>query len=366
VLDRAFDWYRIVNVKAAASTVETRKLAAQDLAEQLSTRGQEQLLLATLHGIVLERGFHASPSAATAALAAIKAHDSAVPADLKENALELRACSAIAIGELLHNPGKGVGTAAVLAALAVRSALMYRLPPKEKHLSELFAQLAELAEVALSKAADERRQRVPALLQRLDKIEDPSDPTNLKSYLTTTRAVIRGLQSQATVDREELDALWWLFSGYSSLAKGQLSAHSIETGAYCAAMELADIALLPPLSSMQELVVRATDTGRSPQDCRPLPLLEIGHTWYSALLKESSDPARFPAAPTAQIYPALTPLSWTLRRLAESEGTMNAREVVAVTGIGATQTNTPSKWGAQLFNEKILHRYIEGPAAGTA
>ena|SRR5881394_165587 len=90
----------------------------------------------------------------------IKDVDTTLPQDITENAVELRAVAAIAVGELLINDAKNLSDyTAILAALAIRSALSLRHAPTDKHLRFILDTLLAASDELLRAAGDHLRQR---------------------------------------------------------------------------------------------------------------------------------------------------------------------------------------------------------------
>src|SRR5688572_32290961 len=102
MLKRTFEWYRVVNPNPPEETVRVRKLAVETLIKKIDDSEDYSLLIGCATGIVsgFESGFK-NGDTISAILNSIKEHQHAFPSDLKDNALELRVCASIAVGEII-------------------------------------------------------------------------------------------------------------------------------------------------------------------------------------------------------------------------------------------------------------------------
>ena len=127
MLDRAFEWYRIVNALPTSQTIDNRKAAIVDLISSIDDADDQSIALDCACGVVA--GFdqtlgHDAQTVQTL-VSKLRAHESAFPQELSENALELRACAAIALGEILARGGDCPATDAVQIASVLRACLLY-------------------------------------------------------------------------------------------------------------------------------------------------------------------------------------------------------------------------------------------------
>ena len=163
MLSQTFEFLRIVDVQPSDEKVRKRKQSATDLLAHFDANDSQDIMLALLQGIVA--AFDGSPfsqdsPAVVLLLKTIKDHDAAVPNDLKENAVELRAVAAIVIGELLTRKSESAyDDEAVVLALALRSALSLRPASKQKHIKWALDKLLSAADDLLRLAGSERRKR---------------------------------------------------------------------------------------------------------------------------------------------------------------------------------------------------------------
>jgi hypothetical protein len=293
---------------------------------------------------------------------AVKDQDAAFPEDLKENAVELRAVAAIVVGELLtRNREAQSGKDEILTALSIRSALSLRPQSKDKAIRWALDTLLFASDQLLQSAALQQRTRTTRALQTVSKIKETTPPVATDLWTVVVPAFKSALQevvAQTAIDREELEALWWLFTAYSELEQKSLAELSPSGAAFCSGIELARRALLPPPLSMTAMVKRATESGRKATALGPLSLQDALKDWSDKMLNALS-PADGSTDEAVSQYPALLPLSWACRRLRERTGTGKlGKEFTAATGIPLDHSNSPAEWGSQVFREKILLRVV--------
>lgn len=363
MLSKAFEFVRIADPNPNDEKVRRRKDAAALLLKELS--GNRDLLLSALQGVVA--GFDKVPltqdsAVVQIALKAVKGADAAFPEDLSENAMELRSVVGIAIGELLTEaPIAEPNGSAVLAALCLRSAFALRGVEKNQHLRAMFKDLESAAQRLLLQAAQSRRQRSITSSQALEELvtteEDEETEHTLEDVLPIIGSAFQELRANATKDREELEILWWLFSEYSEIADKLLRDLSPAAAAFCAGVELADKALLPPSPSTIAMIDRAVKTNHGPSG-EKLKLEEALKGWTKPMMDALLVPsAQMKGNP--ELYPALIPLSWACRKSSADNATGELdKNFTKVTGIDKRVEAAAAEWGAQIFREKIVLRFL--------
>src|SRR6202044_282962 len=155
MLEKALEFIRIVDPLPADEKVRNRKESAQILLDQV--RQDERAVLDLVQGVV--GGFVSSPFSQESPIIdglikAVKAKDETMPFDLSENAVELRALAAIAVGEAVisRNDGRPTGLS-ILIATALMSGLPFRPPVHEKHLKSMLGTLVSAATETIALAA---------------------------------------------------------------------------------------------------------------------------------------------------------------------------------------------------------------------
>jgi hypothetical protein len=368
MLNKAFEFLRIADPKPSNEKVGMRRKAAVDVVAKLDKKENQSLLLACLQGIVA--GFDNPPftQESAAVVALIKATkeqggDATLPEDLKENALELRALAGIAVGELLEKSlTEGVGDEAMLAALGL-SAASLRPATKNKHLESMRGELFVHASKVLQLGAAQRRQRGTQALEKLNDIalpdEDEEEGGRWKEVLPAIRAALSEAHAQATIDREETDILWWMFTGFSEIEQKPLPQLSASAAAFSAGVELGRRALLPPSPSTTAMVDRVTTSGRKATALASITLEHAASEWTEALL-DSLLPSDENGKNAVSQCPALLPLASACRRLRESGGAKLGKEFTTATGLAVDEPFSPVMWGVQAFRETVFLRMVAG------
>jgi hypothetical protein len=362
MLNKTLEFLRIVDAHPSDEKVRKRKESAQELLSQVDS--DPDMLMEFAQGVIA--GFGSAPftqesKSVAALIKSIKSRDETLPLDLKENNVELQALAGIALGELLTLRPKNVPTdSAVLAALCFRSALSLRPVVKEKHLRAMLDTLLEASDVDLRIAAKLRRKESTGALQRLEalkKTEPPADPWDV--LLPSVRRAVFEATNQAAIDREELETLWWMFASYSEVESKPLAELTASNAAFCAGIELAERALLPPVPSTIGMVRRAVVTDRKATTLAPIPLQDAAKTWTKAML-DALSPSDGSNDEHVSRYPAIFPISWACHRLRTSgeEPVTLGKEFAKATGIPVDTIQSPSDWGSQTFREKIIHRTL--------
>ncbi len=364
MLTKAFEWCRIVNPQPSTQTVDHRIAAATTIIDALDEEDDWDLMLGCTVGVVagFDSNFTSDSPVVQTIVSAIRKHDSAFPQDLLENALELRACAGIALGELLI---RGSETAppqdALSVASALRSGLGVRPPHDGKHLRRLLDELEVVASKVLTNGSRANRRRISTFDTLFAKIKEQAPenlPTLWEVAVKPLRSAIEEIVQQSAIDREEINILWWMFAGPST-STGQSIAELPAGSAvlYCGA-ELGSRCLLPVLPNHESMVRRAYEFGRKSQALTERSLEKIAAEWdiqvLHALLPDKN------ARKFAQEHPALVPLSWLCSRLLDSRGATEwADEFGRLTGITASQVRTPAHWAVQAFRERVLYRMLE-------
>ena len=168
MLNKTLEFLRIADTQPSDEKVQKRTESAEELVAPL--KDNRPLLLEFVQGIVAgftSTLFTQESQAVVLLIKAIKDHGT-LPHDLKENAVELRAVAAIAVGELLTQHPESVSTdEAVLAALALRAALLLRPATTEKHIKWMLDTLLDASDDVLQAAAQFRRKRGTPALEKL-------------------------------------------------------------------------------------------------------------------------------------------------------------------------------------------------------
>jgi hypothetical protein len=172
--------------------------------------------------------------------------------------------------------------------------------------------------------------------------------------LSTAGEAIDLLYSEMLKDREEIQALWWVFGGYSHLKKSAFQDLSASNAAVLAGCELAKIIRAPATFALSSLCSRAT---RSAQNAAELSSFE------ELLQSVDKDSWRFldltaRGESFVRRNPSIFPVSFTGLRLLEGENT-TADIVRTMHDWGTMERTSAQVVAMQIFAERSLLAQIE-------
>ena len=169
MLKNLYEWYRIVTPKPDDDTIRHRQASIPELLDCLGRPENSELLIgcaAAASNGFSERLDQSSPLVSTL-VEVIRHHQPAFPADLSENAIDLRACCAVALGEMLCQPDAASRREPVVVASLLLSAISLRPVSSERYLKAVLEGLQGLASELLERAALLRRSPAPLPVDRL-------------------------------------------------------------------------------------------------------------------------------------------------------------------------------------------------------
>src|ERR1051326_4236888 len=179
MLNKTLEFLRIADLHPSDEKVRNRLESAKALMELIAKRENRSLLLSCVQGVVVGLDsalFTADASAATEVYKVINERDKTLPSELKENAVELRAVAAVALGELIT---ASTAREALLAAAAFHSSLSSRPPANEQYIRVALETLSAAASKTLKASADTRRRRNTDALEAFEALEKPGDDSDL-------------------------------------------------------------------------------------------------------------------------------------------------------------------------------------------
>lgn len=364
MLAKTFDYLRIAEAKPSDDTVTKRKSAATELLSTLSGTDDPALLAAATAAVVVGLDTDSADESPIVAPAyeAIRKHAPATPSSWREIPLDLRACTAIALGELIAGMEKTKTRkpAALAAALTVASRGV-RAPSQERYVELMLADLVSSAQSGLSALAAKNRARgewTQSTGRKMPTAELLASPeltaAYIKTLITDSDAKVDQLRREIALDREELDTLWWLHGGASTSFDNRPFA-SLPRGdaALAAAVELESASSMPPPRSCEAMLAEQLNGRGAPAANDPVPLKRLlsdldakfrGTTLVD--LGEGKD--------LAKQFPQVLPLTWVLTRIDETQG-LDTWTADAPTVVGAPldQQRTPAQWSCLLFRERV-------------
>ncbi|XIA63662.1 GTPase-associated system all-helical protein GASH [Bradyrhizobium sp. TZ2] len=253
MLSEIGDWYRIIDPVLNDDRLSQRKETASALADSWQDADQGTLLaIVSLVNELTSANKNLSNRALAPTIDAIILNQPSFDRKADIAANDIRICAAVALSEILHRAKlqTGSGTTVVKAAACVVSSLRFRNWSCPRAVSDQLQLLLSAAQELLRHADMRRRRRAKEPLLELDEV--PADFSKAKEEYEAAFAV---LEEEILKDREELQALWWLFGGYSVLRSEKYSDIKIGVG-LLAGHELSTILSPPPTVGMAALAAR--------------------------------------------------------------------------------------------------------------
>ena len=363
MLKNTYEWLRAADFKPNDQVVANRTQAAQELLSRIKKSEDYDLLTQCVAGVVggFENRFTTESSTVQTVVDCIRTFQAAFPAGLSENALELRICCALSVGELFAEADSGAsGHHSLVGALLLVAGLGARPPETRKHLADVFSELGQSARQFLQGAQIGARERPQLNWKQLDSLT----PANLDlatfwgQFLPALKQVFAAVEQQGQMDREELEVLWWLYNGTSERLGGPIRSLPASVAAFAIGREVADRVIPPSLAGVGELVSHAVARDRTSAQLKAKPLGRI--------VADLDEPSRKLLLPTEEqketralirnSAPSL-PLSWLCLRLEESGGATGwESEFRTKTDLQADQEFTPAQLASQSFNERVAQR----------
>jgi hypothetical protein len=139
--------------------------------------------------------------------------------------LQMVTCALLAVLQSLQSakPSEDAWTKHDVIAVGLWSGLGFQAPRSDERLEALRTEVLHAARsVVLATAQRSRvRREVPAVVAKLQEVYDQTKTGN--SIQTGAKATVDALRANAAMDREEIDLLWWVLSGWSKYADKQLT-----------------------------------------------------------------------------------------------------------------------------------------------
>jgi hypothetical protein len=172
--------------------------------------------------------------------------------------LQILTCALLVVLKLLTetNPTHGVWCRRDILALGLWSGLGFQIPRTEERLEALRSKLLVTSrDLTLASAAYARtRQEVPAIT--LNAPEEYEATEIGKAIQDGVPPAVDALRLNAELDREEIDFLWWILSGWSKLAGKSFSSMSDTAAVVAAGFEAGSVVRRIPVEAHKHLVLR--------------------------------------------------------------------------------------------------------------
>lgn len=346
------EWYKLIDLDLTDELLEKRRSAASALVDdwaKLPVDAAIDAVAFALDTFSNDRKLR-NGTRETVLAAVLNAHPSFDPQQATADA-DLKTCCAVALNEFFVRQAerRSILRSSVLPASCTAAALRWRTTKSGVHVSQCMNSLLQNAEAILDAADERRRVRkdLPADKFKNSLAEDGAT-------LSTAGEAIDLLYSEMLKDWEEIQALWWVFGGYSHLRKSAFQDLSASDAAIVAGCELAQIIKAPATFALTALCARATRAAPNANEKAAFGtiLQNVGTDCWKALDITTR------AESLIRKHPSIFPVSYTGLRL--TEGGATATDIV----------RTMSDWGAmeeasalivamQLFAERTLLVQIE-------
>ena len=343
MLSRLADFYLIVNPSPSDSVVTQRKAAITAFLPKLDEFDALVGCVDLAVGGLSSTANAQQKVTAEALLVMIQKHQPALAGDILTNAIDVRVCAGVAVGEYLLRKHRALPSSTLAASALVVAALQTRPRPSERYVAQFLEALLGTARAVLEHAAGQARSRPKISFGTFD----GSEPEAVEGAL---REIRDSVDKNLRTDREELQVLWWVFGGASKLLAKPFSSVDPATRALAAAAELADISLLPPPNAASQFLASVI------KEEAQMSLRQFVATSATDILKRFGETTG-DVTKTLRHHPSLLPLTWVLARKLDSgvsdgwEGEFQQK-----TGISPDQDRSLSHWARQAFDECVAAR----------
>ncbi len=172
---------------------------------------------------------------------------------LEGHDLELTTCAMLAAISAIETGSKsGTLTAADYIAVGIWLGLSWQSASKNEKFERLRQALLEVAREHVLRAAMASRTRS----QPAKPVELAADNSNLAKVIENLRSVSITLNSNAVIDREELDLLWWSIAGWSDVLDNRYADVSPHAAAVALGLDAAKRLRRMPVELHKVLVLR--------------------------------------------------------------------------------------------------------------
>lgn len=249
---------RIFNNAPTDEFVTKRQAAIKEIAGKYFKQNFVPNLVSVANGVVCascDGSELPAPLAGEVAASISKVSPSFV---VEGNGLELSTCAMLAAIVAIETGTKaGTLTAPDYLAAGIWSGLSWQLGTADVRLERLRQLLLDTARKHVLQAAEVARSRsAPAKPVAL-----AEDNSNLKKVVENLRSTVETLTSNATVDREEIDLLWWSIAGWSDVLGIKYSDAKAHAAAIALGLDGAKRLRRMPLDLHKSLVLRRVPEG---------------------------------------------------------------------------------------------------------
>lgn len=346
------EWYKLIDLDLNDELLEKRRGAASALVDEWTRLSVDAAIDAVAFALdIFSTDRKLQNGARESVLAAVRNAQPSFDAQQTTAEADLKACCAVGLNEFFARQAerRSILRSSVLPASCTAAALRWRTTKSGVHASKCMNSLLRNAEAILD-AADERRR----VRKELPTDKFKNSLAEETATLSTAGEAIDLLYSEMQKDREEIQALWWVFGGYSHLKKSAFQDLSASDAAIFAGCELAQIIKAPATFALTALCARATRAAPNANEKASFGTILQGvdaDSWKSLEITTRGESL-------VRKYPSIFPVSYTGLRLAEA-GTTATDIVRPMSDWGEMEEASALLVAMQLFAERTLLVQIE-------
>lgn len=248
---------RIFNANPSDDFVEKRNAAIKELSDKLKKRCNFNEILQTADDLVAAMSAKASmpENLAAQVVAALQKQS---PSFVREGEnMQMLVCAFAAAHSALEGaqPSAAAYSALDLLAVALWLGLSFQPARSEARLEALRFDLLELTRGLISRSALSGRKRQPVPDFSVTLGEEELTGFSEKFNAGTLRA-IDALRTNAALDREELDLLWWVLENWSTLLERDFGKADAPSAALAAGIEAGKLLRRLPAEAHKHIVLR--------------------------------------------------------------------------------------------------------------
>lgn len=183
--------------------------------------------------------------------------------------IEIAMCGSIALLKYISSSKATAGwlSRADCVALALWSSLTLRKPLHEPKIESLRQELIAASARLINESAESARERseIPALVHPKVTVpaEESEDQSQMKKeFDQRAAATVDALSTNAALDREELDMLWWILGDWSEISGAKVSEMNETTATVVTGLELAERLRRVPATAHRHLVWRGVSKNK--------------------------------------------------------------------------------------------------------
>lgn len=171
--------------------------------------------------------------------------------------LQILTCALLAVLQMISEATSsgGLWSRREVLAVGLWLSLSFQEPRTETRLETLRSEVVETSQQFIHRAAFDarRRQNVPDITV---KAKDNAAPPDAAELIKASNKAVEALRTNAALDREELDLLWWALNDWSSLLKMRFSDLPGSPATIASGLEAGTLMRRIPSESHKQLVLR--------------------------------------------------------------------------------------------------------------